>query len=789
MAICAANFALSEFQPLQKGSKGDSVIEIQTLLQEQGYLSGTIDGEFGNATLSAVMAFQQANGLEASGVVDEATYNALTGNVELVEIDQSRVHRITLDAGSNHVLGLTEDGRVLSVLTGKDKDWGQSEVSGWTDIISINAGAYHSVGLKSDGTVVAAGINEHGECNVKGWTGIIDVASKGNHTVGLRMDGTVVATGLNDDGQCNVSGWTDIVDVATGLSHTIGLRADGTVVAVGKNDNGQCNVSDWRDIVAIDGCYGCTVGLRSDGTLVFAGGVDTAKNTLYLAQQWRNIVNFTINDSDGYVLAVQADGSLASGEWNASNGKLVAATQTFWGNKWAYLLENGTVSSNIDGFDGVTLQLPDTYALSLEASEQIGEPADKGIWQLKAYVDEFDLPTNEYYITNSVPLTGKFSNSATTNSELKVYLYCDKRKNAAYYSSISIRLLEYGSQRVKNPFSKSKEYDITLMDDAGSKYKIEGKMYSESSDIHVLSEDAQYIVDALQKGGTVRFSITERKNELTKYIFTIDDASGFGAAYYELETGAPADAQASESGDQSGTPDVEMVQFVPSQTAQFQYSIDDWYGSDETSAQLCVLLLNDCDSLEDFVENGDMSNVYIGMYGDDCLTMLINMGEGSGAVLNYLPTLNIGTHQIGLAFTMDEAQAASLYDSMGVTDYRPIAPEVLRAAINGEDSDDSAEEGDAETAGSSGSEESLIYGIWYLKDDPAGTYMLFYEDGTGVAGAIDPTANVMTISFTWSYADNQITLSFGEDVIYDVIEDSGTTVLQYSENPARVFHK
>ena len=39
--------------------------------------------------------------------------------------------------------------------------------------------------------------------------------------------------------------------------------------------------------------------------------------------------------------------------------------------------------------------------------------ADSNIWELKAYVDDFRLPTDKKYVT-SMALSGLFSNSATT---------------------------------------------------------------------------------------------------------------------------------------------------------------------------------------------------------------------------------------------------------------------------------------------------------------------------------------------------------------------------------------
>ena len=53
-----------------------------------------------------------------------------------------------------------------------NNDYGQCDISGWTDIVAISAGYEIAVGLKSDGTVVAIGYNHDGQCNVSGWTDI-----------------------------------------------------------------------------------------------------------------------------------------------------------------------------------------------------------------------------------------------------------------------------------------------------------------------------------------------------------------------------------------------------------------------------------------------------------------------------------------------------------------------------------------------------------------------------------------------------------------------------------------
>ena len=64
---------------LSKGSTGTSVTRMQTRLFALGYLSksGSLDGDYGNTTASAVKLFQSANGLTASGSANAETLKAL----------------------------------------------------------------------------------------------------------------------------------------------------------------------------------------------------------------------------------------------------------------------------------------------------------------------------------------------------------------------------------------------------------------------------------------------------------------------------------------------------------------------------------------------------------------------------------------------------------------------------------------------------------------------------------------------------------------------------------------
>lgn len=79
----------SDYVPLKKGSKGTEVIDLQNRLNELGYSIGKADGDYGGKTEKAVKRFQKDNGLEQTGIVDEATHKKLfpdvTSDSETVE--------------------------------------------------------------------------------------------------------------------------------------------------------------------------------------------------------------------------------------------------------------------------------------------------------------------------------------------------------------------------------------------------------------------------------------------------------------------------------------------------------------------------------------------------------------------------------------------------------------------------------------------------------------------------------------------------------------------------------
>ena len=69
---------------LKSGSRGNLVKEMQIRLAELGYYEGPISGNFMKYTTRAVKAIQTQNGLESTGVVDEATWNVIFNDAHVV---------------------------------------------------------------------------------------------------------------------------------------------------------------------------------------------------------------------------------------------------------------------------------------------------------------------------------------------------------------------------------------------------------------------------------------------------------------------------------------------------------------------------------------------------------------------------------------------------------------------------------------------------------------------------------------------------------------------------------
>ncbi len=77
VCLSVLGFASSAMALLQRGDSGDEVSNLQEALSQKGFFDGPITGFFGELTEAAVIRFQEANGLDADGIVGPATEAAL----------------------------------------------------------------------------------------------------------------------------------------------------------------------------------------------------------------------------------------------------------------------------------------------------------------------------------------------------------------------------------------------------------------------------------------------------------------------------------------------------------------------------------------------------------------------------------------------------------------------------------------------------------------------------------------------------------------------------------------
>ena len=71
-----ASAAVTEYETLRKGDRGNSVVEMQDSLQQLGYLY-EVTGYYDDATVEAVKNFQRRNGLEVDGAAGQETLRVL----------------------------------------------------------------------------------------------------------------------------------------------------------------------------------------------------------------------------------------------------------------------------------------------------------------------------------------------------------------------------------------------------------------------------------------------------------------------------------------------------------------------------------------------------------------------------------------------------------------------------------------------------------------------------------------------------------------------------------------
>ena len=159
-------------------------------------------------------------------------------------------------------------------------------------------------------------------------------------------------------------------------------------------------------------------------------------------------------------------------------------------------------------------------------------------WDVRYFVDEFGDETDEAYV-QCKKITGTFSNTATSNSRLYVYVSFEEGNYKGGF--ISFRLLEYGSHKATHFSSERIEFMFKIEENGESvtHYMTLTAGSDMSSDVYTWEEQNEYdiddfhaFIDALKSEQT--FPCRIDIGDSSEYHFTID-GTGFEEAVIEME--------------------------------------------------------------------------------------------------------------------------------------------------------------------------------------------------------------------------------------------------------------
>lgn len=186
---------------------------------------------------------------------------------------------------------------------------------------------------------------------------------------------------------------------------------------------------------------------------------------------------------------------------------------------------NDAPTSNVDDNSASqTTNVPEQEEQNSETNsneETPNEPdsnkEEASLWETYYYVDNFNQPTEDWYIGNSTCFPGTFSNSATTDSNLLVNMIVDD-------IDIAFFLYEYGNHQVKNNSSSYDDlYNITMRTADGTDLSFTGTMFCGDDRIFIDTNYIPQVISALsQEGNTMTsFYIEDAERTTTNYLFIV----------------------------------------------------------------------------------------------------------------------------------------------------------------------------------------------------------------------------------------------------------------------------
>ena len=152
-----------------------------------------------------------------------------------------------------------------------------------------------------------------------------------------------------------------------------------------------------------------------------------------------------------------------------------------------------------------------------------------GIWKINYFVDDFGDPTKDGYIAHDYYIKGTFSNSATTNSDLNVFVMISGA------GRIGIQLYEYAGKNAVKAYS-NETYKIAVKDSNGVKHSLSGLMLEGGNRIYVdlkSGKKQSKMHGILSNEGDITVVITDNEYGLNNYKFKFN-ADGYNKAFNQL---------------------------------------------------------------------------------------------------------------------------------------------------------------------------------------------------------------------------------------------------------------
>ena len=226
-----------------------------------------------------------------------------------------------------------------------------------------------------------------------------------------------------------------------------------------------------------------------------------------------------------YVMYINIPNKLAeqfeTAEFTIAFNDDLSIPATVWGS-------DGSESIEADQF--YTLSAAAGAAAPAGGDDSSSSAADtKGLWSVNYYVDDFQQPTEEWYITNETSFTGTFSNRATTNSKLLVQVAVDEFEGEG--KRVAFFLYEYGRNQVKNSSTNYvDEYTITMRGADGTDTSLSGTVYCGGDRLFIDDKYVDTVLNAMKGEGTLSFHIVEDEHTTTSYLFSME-TDNFGSLY------------------------------------------------------------------------------------------------------------------------------------------------------------------------------------------------------------------------------------------------------------------